>query len=148
MLTGIDLFILMLYMVGILIVGVYFQKYVHSSTDFFLAGRALPFWAIGRSIVVTDIGALDFVGLGGQAYRFGIVVANFDWIGSVPAMILAGLVFVPYYWGAGVFTIPEYLGRRYNDIVRTISALVWLIFYVFNLGVVLWASGLMLRELM
>ncbi len=148
MLTGIDLFILILYMVGILIVGVYFQKYVHSSTDFFLAGRALPFWAIGMSIVVTDIGALDFVGLGGQAYRFGIVVANFDWIGSVPAMILAGLVFVPYYWRAGVFTIPEYLGRRYNDIVRTISALVWLIFYVFNLGVVLWASGLMLRELM
>ncbi len=147
-LFGIDYVIVILYLVGILVLGLYFRTRVTSSSDYFLAGKLLPFWAIGMSIVVSDIGAFDFVGLTGQAYRFGIVVANFDWIGSVPAMILAGMVFIPYYWRAGVFTIPEYLGRRYNIYVRTISSLVWLIFIVFNLGVILWASGVMLSELM
>ena len=88
-LSGIDFFILLLYLGGIVLVGIYFRKFVHTSTDYFLAGKMLPFWAIGMSIVVSDIGALDFVGLTGQAYRYGIVVGNFDWIGSVPAMILA-----------------------------------------------------------
>ncbi len=148
MLNGIDYLIVLIYFAGILWMGFYFKNYVHSSSDYFLAGRALPFWAIGMSIVVTDIGAVDFIGLTGQAYRHGIVVANFDWIGSVPAMILAALVFIPYYWRAGVFTIPEYLGRRYNIYVRTIHAVVWLLILTLNLGITLWATGVLLSELM
>jgi solute:Na+ symporter, SSS family len=147
-LVGIDSVVVLLYLGGILVLGMYFKKYVTTSTDYFLAGKALPFWAIGMSIVVSDIGAVDFVGLTGQAYRYGVVVGNFDWIGSVPAMILAALVFVPYYWRAGVFTIPEYLGRRYNTGVRTIHALVWLVFMAFALGIMLWATGVLLSELM
>lgn len=147
-LVGIDSVVVLLYLGGILILGMYFKKYVNTSTDYFLAGKALPFWAIGMSIVVSDIGAVDFVGLTGQAYRYGVVVGNFDWIGSVPAMILAALVFIPYYWRAGVFTIPEYLGRRYNTAVRTIHALVWLIFMALALGIMLWATGVLLSELM
>jgi SSS family solute:Na+ symporter len=146
-LTGIDIVIVVLYFGGILLLGSYFKKYVQTSSDYFLAGKALPFWAIGMSIVSADIGAVDFVGLTGQAYRYGIVVGNFDWIGSVPAMILAALVFVPYYWRAGVFTIPEYLGRRYNVYVRTLHAVVWLIFMAFGLGIMLWATGVLLSEL-
>ena len=147
-LSGIDFVIVLLYLGGIIAMGFGFRKYVNSSEDFFLAGKMLPFWAIGMSIVVSDIGAVDFVGLTGQAYRYGIVVGNFDWIGSVPAMILAALVFIPYYWRAGVFTIPEYLGRRYNTGVRTIHALVWLVFMAFGLGIMLWATGVLLSELM
>ena len=148
MLSGIDYIIVLVYFAGILWLGYYFKKFVHTSTDYFLAGKMLPFWAIGMSIVVTDIGAVDFIGLTGQAYRYGIVVGNFDWIGSVPAMILAALVFVPYYWRAGVFTIPEYLGRRYNIYVRTIHACVWLLILTLNLGIILWATGVMMSELM
>lgn len=146
--TGIDYFIVILYLCGMLLIGFYFKRFVNTSSDYFLAGKALPFWAIGMSIVATDIGAVDFVGLGGQAYRYGIVVANFDWLGSVPAMILSALVFIPYYWRAGIYTIPEYLGRRYNIFVRTLHAGVWLIFMVFNLGIMLWATGILLSELM
>jgi solute:Na+ symporter, SSS family len=147
-LSGVDYFVVLLYLGGILMMGFYFKRFVHSSEDYFLAGKMLPFWAIGMSIVVSDIGALDFVGLSGQAYRFGIVVGNFDWIGSVPAMVLAAMVFIPYYWRAGIYTIPEYLGRRYNVYVRTVHASVWLIFIVFSLGVTLYASGVLLSELM
>lgn len=146
-LLPIDYTIVILYLIGTILIGLYYERYVHTSSDYFLAGKLLPFWAIALSIVGTDIGAVDFVGLTGQAYRYGIVVGNFDWIGSIPAMILAGLVFIPYYWRAGVYTIPEYLGRRYNIYVRAISALIWLIFIGFSLGVMLWATGVLLKAM-
>jgi SSS family solute:Na+ symporter len=100
------------------------------------------------SIVVSDIGAMDFIGVSGQAYRYGISPANFDWIGSVPAMLLAAFIFVPYFWKAGLYTIPEYLGRRYNNKVRTLASLTWIIFFAFDLGVLFWASALFLEALM
>ncbi|MEJ2703450.1 MAG: sodium/solute symporter [Sedimentisphaerales bacterium] len=148
MLHGIDYFVVIVYMVGIMLLGLYFKRFVHSSEDYFLAGRMMPFWAIGMSIVVSDIGAQDFVAVSGQAYRFGIAVGNFDWIGSVPAMLLAAFIFVPYFWKAGLYTIPEYLGRRYNDAVRVIASLNWIIFFAFNLGITFWASALVLHTLM
>lgn len=147
-LAGIDYVIVLIYLVGILIMGFYFKKFVHSSEDYFLGGKMLPFWAIGMSLVVTDIGAVDFVGLSGQAYRYGIVVANFDWLGSVPGMILAAFIFIPYYWRAGVYTIPEYLGKRYNNWVRSIEAIIWVLFMVFGLGIIFWASAILLNTLM
>ncbi|TFH00232.1 MAG: sodium transporter [Calditrichales bacterium] len=148
MLHGIDYFVVIAYLVGVLFLGYYFRNFVNSSADFFLGGKSLPFWAIAMSIVVSDIGALDFVGVSGQAYRYGISPGNFDWIGSVPAMLLAAFIFVPYFWKAGVYTIPEYLGRRYNDSVRTIASLTWIIFFAFDLGVLFWASAVFLEALM
>ena len=148
MLTGIDYFVVIAYLVGILLLGLYFRKFVHSSTDFFLGGRMLPFWAIGMSIVVSDIGALDFVGIAGSAYRHGISVGNFDWIGSVPAMLLAAFIFIPCFWKSRIYTIPEYLGRRYNDGVRTIASLTWIVFFAFNIGIIFWASAVLLNTLM
>ena len=148
MLAGIDYFVVIAYLVGILLLGYYFRKFVSSSDDYFLGGRTLPFWAIGMSIVVSDIGALDFVGISGQAYRYGLSPANFDWIGSVPAMLLAAFIFVPYFWKAKLYTIPEYLGRRYNDTVRTIASLTWIIFFALDMGVLFWASGILLETLM
>ena len=148
MLAGIDYFVVIAYFVGILILGYYFKRFVDSSEDYFLGGRSLPFWAIGMSIVVSDIGALDFVGVSGQAYRYGISVGNFDWIGSVPAMLLAAFIFIPYFWRGGMYTIPEYLGKRYNRSVRTIASLTWIIFFAVDLGVLFWASAVLLKVLM
>ena len=147
LLSNIDSFIVLLYLCGLVVMGIYFRKFVNTSQDYFLAGRMLPFWAIGMSIVVSDIGALDFVGLSGQAYRYGIVAANFDWIGSIPALVLAAFVFMPYFWRSGIYTIPEYLGRRYNTYVRSIHALVLILFMAFNLGIILWATGVFISEL-
>ncbi len=97
-LAVIDYIIIGVYMAGVLFIGSYFGKYVQTSGDLFLAGRSLPFWAIGMSIVVSDIGALDMIGGAGGAYDRGIAQANFDWLGSVPALLLAAFIFVPYYW--------------------------------------------------
>lgn len=148
MLAGIDYFIVIAYIIGMLLLGLYFKRYVSSSEDYFLGGRSLPFWAIGMSIVVSDIGALDFVGVSGQAYRYGVSVGNFDWIGSVPAMLLAAFIFIPYFWRGGIYTIPEYLGRRYNPTVRTIASVTWILFFALDLGVLFWASAVLLNVLM
>ena len=146
--TGIDTAIVLVYLAGVLVVGTYFGKYVHSQGDFFLASRALPFWAIGMSIVVSDIGAMDFIAAVGNGYRYGIAQANFDWIGSMPAMVFAALVFVPYYWRAGVYTVPEFLGRRYNRTVWFLEAVIWGCFLLVMLALMLWVTAGMLKNVL
>jgi SSS family solute:Na+ symporter len=148
MLHGIDYFVVIAYLVGIMVLGLYFARFVRSADDFFLSGKTLPFWAVGMSIVATDISAMDFVGVSGQSYRFGMAVGNFDWLGSMPAMLLAAFIFIPYFWKAGLYTIPEYLGRRYNDGVRALASMTWIVFFALDLGVLFWATAVMFKPLM
>ncbi|MFC1724646.1 sodium/solute symporter [candidate division KSB1 bacterium] len=143
---GIDLVIVIAYLIAIPAFGVYFRKYVKTEEDYFLAGKMLPWWVISMSIIGTNIGAYDYMGSAGGAYRFGIAQANYEWIGAIPAMVLSALLFVPYYWKAGVYTVPEFLGKRYNTAVQVIQALLWGIFLACVLGVFFWAAGLMLNE--
>jgi len=143
-LHGIDITIIGVYMVGTLVLGTFLGKYVKSAGDFFVAGKALPFWAIGMSVVVSDIGATDFIATSGAGYTYGIAAANFDWIGSMPAMAFAAFIFIPYYWRAGVFTIPEFLGRRYNAVVQLIHGTIWGLFLLLMLAVMLWLTAIML----
>ncbi len=143
---GIDLFIVIAYLVAIPVFGIYFRKYVKTEEDYFLAGKMLPWWVISMSIIGTNIGAYDYMGSAGGAYRFGIAQANYEWIGAIPAMVLSAMLFVPYYWKAGVYTVPEFLGKRYNMAVRVIEAILWGAFLACVLGVFFWASGLMLNE--
>jgi SSS family solute:Na+ symporter len=137
----IDIIIVVVYMIGSLLLGVYCTRFVGSAEDFFIAGKALPFWAIGFSIVTSDIGATDFVAVAGAAYKNGVSAANFDWMGSMPAMVIAAFVFVPYFWRSGVFTIPEFLGRRYNTAVQFINGLIWTVVLFFMLAIMQWLSA-------
>lgn len=137
----IDWTIIGVYMAGSLLLGAFCVRYIGDADDFFLAGKALPFWAIGFSIVVSDIGAVDFVAVAGAAYRHGVSAANFDWMGSMPAMVFAAFVFVPYFWRSGVFTIPEFLGRRYNSAVQFINGLIWAIFLLATLAIMQWVTA-------
>ena len=148
MLTGIDFFIVIAYLVGILLLGAYLKKFIKTSKDFFLGGRMLPFWAIGMSLVATDIGAVTLIGSAGQAFRFGVAVCNFDWSGCVLAMVLAAFILIPYYWRANVYTVPEYLGKRYNSSVRTFYAIIIILFNCFMIGVIFWSSAILLNTLM
>ena len=142
----IDIAIILLYLAGVVALGVYLGRFIRTGKDYFLAGKRLPWWAIGMSLVVSDIGAVDMISLAAAAFAYGIGMANFDWIGCVPAMIVAAFVFVPYFWISGVYTIPEYLGRRYNDAVRLISTLVWIVYMVLFLGMLLYMTALMFQN--
>ena len=140
-----DLIIIVGYLALITFVGLRLAGRVRSARDFFLAGRSLSWWVIGLSIIGTNIGANSYVGAAGNAFSIGIAQANFEWIGAIPAMILAALVFIPLYWKAGVYSIPEYLGLRYNSTVRVVAALITSIVSVFAIGVALWAIALTLQ---
>ena len=144
-LAGIDTTIVLLYLAGVLMIGTYFGRYVKNAGDFFVAGKTLPFWAIGMSIVVSDIGATDFIAVAGGTYRYGLSQANFDWIGSMPALVIAAFVFIPFYWRSGVYTVPEFLGRRYGTAVQTFMAVCWGLILVTNLGIMLYATSVLLR---
>ncbi|RLB13299.1 MAG: sodium transporter, partial [Deltaproteobacteria bacterium] len=133
--------IVIIYLVSITVFGSWIGRFIKTDRDFFLAGRNLPWWAIGMSMVVSDIGALELVGVAGAAYTYGIAVANFDWIGCIPAMVVAAFIFIPYYWRSRVFTVPEFLGRRYNQFVRSLVALIWGVFFLFMLGIFFYTAA-------
>ena len=142
-----DYVVVALYLAGTLCLGLWVGRRVRTGTDFFLAGRSLPWWAIGVSLVATDIGGTDIIGVGGMAYRYGMAVGNFEWIGCVPAMIVAAFLFIPHFWRCGITTIPEFLERRFNVWVRSALAVCWLAFMACNLGVMLLASGKLMSVL-
>lgn len=139
-----DYIIIALYLIGTLALGLIVGMRLKTGSDFFLAGRQLPWWAVGMSLVATDIGGTDIIGVGGAAHRHGLAVANFEWIGCIPAMIVGAFVFIPYFYRAGVYTIPEFLEQRYNASVRAVLAACWLVFMACNLGIMLLASGKMM----
>ena len=140
-----DLAIVIGYLLLIIYVGVRLSGRVKNEHDFFLAGRSLAFWVIGLSIIGTNIGASSYIGASGNAYQVGIAQANFEWIGAIPAMIIAALVFIPLYWKAGVYSIPEYLGMRYNQAVRVTAAMITSIVSIFAIAVALWAIAITLQ---
>ncbi len=143
-----DLVIIVLYMSAMLVFGYRLGRFIKSDQDYFLGGKKLPWWAIGMSMVVSDIGALELVGLAGGAYLYGIAIANFDWIGCIPAMIIGAFVFIPFYWRSRVFTVPEFLGRRYNQFVRILVALIWGVFFMFMLGIFFYTAAKTMNVLM
>ena len=147
-LNGIDYAIIIVYLTCTVLFGLYIGRKMRTGDDYFLAGRSLPWWAIGMSLVVTDIGATDMVGIAGSAYLYGIVLGNYDWLGSVPVMIIGAFLFIPILWKSKVSTIPEWLGMRYNTSVRTVSALIWGVYLSLGLGITLYATAVMFNFLL
>ncbi|MBN1590753.1 MAG: sodium/solute symporter, partial [Pirellulales bacterium] len=103
---------------------------------------------VGMSLVVSDIGAKDMIGLAGDGYRYGLVMMNYDFIGCIFPLLVAAFLFMPFLWMAGVYTIPEYLGRRYNQYVRTLFAACWTCFMIGTLGIIFVSAAEMASELL
>jgi len=144
----VDLALVLAYLVGVTVLGLWLSRGVKSSEDFFLAGKTLPWWAVGMSLVVSDIGAKDMVGLAADGYRYGLVMMNFDLVGCVFPVLVAAFLFMPFLWMAGVYTIPEYLGRRYNPHVRTVFAVIWALFMIGTVGVIFVSAAVMFEILL
>ena len=131
-----DITLIVVYLITIGGLGLWFSRGIKTGKDFFLAGKSLPWWAAGLSLVVSDIGAKDMIGLAGDGYRFGVVMMNFDFLGCILPVIVAAFLFMPYLWLANVYTVPEYLGKRYNQTVRTFFAILWVLFMVGTLATI------------
>ncbi len=118
------------------------------STDYFLAGKALPWWAIGASLIASNISAEQFIGMSGSGFRLGLAIASYEWMAAVTLLLIAWL-FIPIYLEKKIFTMPQFLEQRFDGRVRTLLAVFWLLVYVFvNLTSVLYLGALALEGIM
>jgi SSS family solute:Na+ symporter len=145
---SLDVTVIVVYLLATLALGIYLAIRTKTAEDFFLAGKRLPFWAIGMSLVVSDIGAIEMIGGTGGAFRHGITQANYEWIGCIPAMIIGGLLFIPLYWRTGIYSVPEFLGTRFGPVVRTLLAIVWCVFLAALLSTFFEASAKMFEDVL
>src|ERR1700710_2531298 len=102
----------------------------HDSKAFFLAEGSLTWWAIGASLIASNISAEQFIGMSGNGFFVGVAVAAYEWIAAL-ALIIIAIWFIPIYLKNKIYTMPQFLTRRYNETVALIMAILWLFIYVF-----------------
>src|SRR4026207_1567456 len=119
----------------------------HDSKAFFLAEGSLTWWAIGASLIASNISAEQFIGMSGNGYFVGIAVSVYEWIAAVSLIIIA-IWFMPVYLKNRIFTMPQFLKTRYNESVALIMAIFWLFLYIIvNLTSILFLGTLAINNL-
>ena len=145
-LTGLDIGIIAIYFVIIFGIGVYFARKGRNSVDYFLAGRNVGWFAIGASLFVSNISTEHFIGLAGSGATSGLAVGHFEWLACLILLIL-GWVFVPFYLRSNVFTMPEFLERRFNRSCSVYLASISILAYIFTkISVHLYAAAIVLER--
>jgi SSS family solute:Na+ symporter len=124
------------------------KKAVQDTKDFFLAEGSLTWWAIGASLIASNISAEQFIGMSGEGFFVGTAVAAYEWIAAL-ALVIIAIWFMPIYLKNQIFTMPQFLTRRYNETVSLIMAIFWLFLYVFvNLTSILYLGAVAINGLL
>ena len=142
----IDVVIFIIYFFIVAGYGIYIyrkkKKAVSATHDFFLAEGSLTWWAIGASLIASNISAEQFIGMSGNGYSIGIAVAAYEWIAAI-ALIIVAVWFIPVYLKNKIFTMPQFLNERYNSNVAMIMAIFWLLLYIIvNLTSILYLGAI------
>ena len=117
-----------------------------NTQDYFLAGRALPWWAIGASLIAANISAEQIIGMSGSAFVLGIAIASYEWMAAL-TLIIVGKYLLPVFLEHRIYTMPQFLEQRYDHRVRMVMASFWLGVYVFvNLTSILWLGSLAINS--
>lgn len=140
------------YAILILGVGLWMSrdKKGHQKTaeDYFLASKSLPWWAIGASLIAANISAEQFIGMSGSGFASGLAIASYEWMAAL-TLIIVGKYFLPIFIEKGIYTIPEFVEKRYSTNLKTILAVFWIGLYVFvNLTTVLYLGALALETIL
>ncbi len=148
----IDYLIFIAYAVLILSVGLWVSRNKDgkqkNAEDYFLASKSLPWWAIGASLIAANISAEQFIGMSGSGYALGLAIASYEWMAAL-TLIVVGKYFLPIFIEKGLYTIPEFVEKRYSTNLKTILAVFWIALYVFvNLASVLYLGSLALETIM
>ncbi len=147
--TSLDISITLIYIIAVLGVGlIASRRSKENSAGYFLAGRNVGWIAIGASLFATNISGEHFIGLAGSGAARGLAVGHFEWIAAL-VILLLGWVFVPLYLKSGVFTMPEFLEKRYNTASRMYLTSVSIVAYILTkVSITLFAGGLLLNALL
>lgn len=151
-LSSLDMLIFVIYF--ILVAGYGYWVYnkkkkaaISASHDYFLAEGSLTWWAIGASLIASNISAEQFIGMSGNGYFVGVAVAAYEWIAAL-ALIIIAVWFMPIYLKNKIYTMPQFLKTRYNETVSLIMAIFWLFLYVFvNLTSILYLGAIAISGL-
>ena len=150
--STIDWLVFGFYIVFIVALGLFVSRekkgHQKDTKDYFLASKALPWWAVGASIVAANISAEQVVGMSGSGFAIGLAIASYEWMAAITLIIVAKY-FLPIFLQKGIYTMPEFLEIRYDKRVRTSLAVFWLLVYVFvNLTSVLYLGALAIQTIL
>ncbi len=145
-LATIDIVVLIAYAIGIFALAQYVSRekagHQKDTSDYFLASRSLPWWAIGASLIAANISAEQIVGMSGSGYVIGLAIASYEWMAAL-TLLIVGKFFLPIFLKNGIYTMPQFLEQRFGPRIRTLMAIFWLALYIFvNLTSIMWLGSI------
>jgi SSS family solute:Na+ symporter len=146
-----DYVVFISYAILILGVGLWVSRdkkgHQKNAEDYFLASKSLPWWAIGTSLIAANISAEQFIGMSGSGFASGLAIASYEWMAAI-TLIIVGKYFLPIFIQKGLYTIPEFVEKRFSTNLKTILAVFWIALYVFvNLTTVLYLGSLAIQTI-
>ena len=150
-LTNLDIGVFALYVLALLAIAYTVsrerQGHEKNTNDYFLASNALPWWAVGASLIAANISAEQIIGMSGSGFAIGLAIASYEWMAAI-TLIIVGKYFLPVFLKRGIYTMPQFLEQRYDHRVRSVMAVFWLGVYVLvNLTAVLWLGALAINTI-
>jgi solute:Na+ symporter, SSS family len=150
-LQTLDYIVFFIYFILIIAYGLWIYKKKNnkeqSTSDFFLAEGQLTWWAIGASLIASNISAEQFIGMSGNGFRLGLAIASYEWLAAI-SLIIVAIFFMPIYLKNKIFTMPQFLKTRYNESVALIMAIFWLFLYItVNLTSILYLGSIAINNL-
>ncbi len=140
-----DFLIITIYFAMVLAIGFYLKRYAKTSSDFFLAGREMTAWVAALSFLSANLGALELMGWAAATYQYGILAAHFYWIAAFPAMVILGLVMMPFYYISKTHSVPGYLQLRYGESTRALSGISFAFMTILMSGINMYAMALVMK---
>ncbi len=150
--STLDFVIFGAYCALILSVGLFVSRdkkgHQKNAEDYFLASKSLPWWAIGASLIAANISAEQFIGMSGSGFASGLAIASYEWMAAI-TLLIVGKYFLPIFIEKGIYTIPEFVEKRFSTQLKTILAIFWIALFIFvNLASVLYLGALALEAIM
>jgi SSS family solute:Na+ symporter len=136
------------YFAFVLGIGVALKRYMRTSTDYFLSGRAIPAWITGLAFISANLGAQEVIGMAASGAKYGMATSHFYWVGAIPAMVFLGIFMMPFYYGSRARSVPEYLKLRFDEKTRGLNAISFAVMTVFSSGISMYAMALLLKLLL
>jgi SSS family solute:Na+ symporter len=133
------------YFLLVLAIGFYLKERANTGEDFFMAGREMTAWIAGLSFLSANLGALELMGWAAAAYQYGILATHWYWIGAIPAMLLLGIIMMPFYYISKTHSVPGYLKLRYGESSRGLAAVSFAFMTVLMSGINMFSMALIMK---
>lgn len=149
-LSTIDIIVVVVYAMGIFALAQWVSRekagHTKNTSDYFLASKNLPWWAIGASLIAANISAEQIVGMSGSGYAIGLAIASYEWMAAA-TLLIVGKFFLPIFLRNEIYTMPQFLEQRFGSTIRTVMAVFWLVLYVFvNLTSIIWLGSIAVNK--